>query len=221
MVCGEQGELEQVKLQRMAKSLIADKTKMFDLFTRILDRSQKGKDSELIKYVQEATDFWTLMMLEEHQDNNQIFIRKMNDMQDVCSNLLDELLLILEGRAICVAREGTYAGAGATEASQVDAFENTVLQGQVMARQSKPVRGQAFKSKIQKLKETTNEWEALLPSMTEASVVEDTKSCRSCRSLIGGLEDLKRRIVELENMNKTYLQEVNVVCFLVCMPIAS
>jgi hypothetical protein len=221
MVCGEQGELEQVKLQRMAKSLIADKTKMFDLFTRILDRSQKGKDSELIKYVQEATDFWTQMMLEEHQGNNQIFIRKMNDMQDVCSNLLDELLLILEGRAICVAREGTYAGAGATEASQVDAFENTVLQGQVMARQSKPVRGQAFKSKIQKLKETTNEWEALLPSMTEASVVEDTKSCRSCRSLIGGLEDLKRRIVELENMNKTYLEEVNVVCFLVCMPIAS
>jgi hypothetical protein len=25
----------------------------------------------------------------------------------------------------------------------------------------------------------------------------------------------------LENMNKTYLEEVNVVCFLVCMPIAS
>ena len=205
----------------MAKSLIADKTKMFDLFTRMLDRSQKGKDSELIKYVQEATDFWTIMMLEEHQDSNQNFIRKMSDMQYVCQTLLDELLLILEERAICVAREGTYAGADATEASQVDASENVVLQGQVMAGQSKPVRGQAFKRKIQNPKDKTNEWEALLPSMTEASHVEDTKSCRSCLFLIAGLEDLKRRIVELENMNKTYLEEVNVVCFLVCMPIAS
>jgi hypothetical protein len=218
MVCGEQGELEQVKLQRMAKSLIADKTKMFDLFTRILDRSQKGKDSELIKYVQEATDFWTIMMLEEHE-HDQICIHNMIETQDACQNWLSELLLILEGRAICVAGEGTYAGA--TEASQVDASENAVLQGQVMAGQSKPVRGQAFKRKSQKLKETTNEWEALLPSMTEASLVEDTKSCRSCLFLIAGLEDLKRRIVELENMNKTYLEEVNVVCFLVCMPIAS
>ena len=104
----------------MAKSLIADKTKMFDLFTRILDRSQKGKDSELIKYVQEATDFWTIMMLEEHQDSNQNFIRKMSDMQYVCQTLLDELLLILEERAICVAREGTYAGADATEAPTQD-----------------------------------------------------------------------------------------------------
>ena len=98
MVCGEQGELEQVKLQRMAKSLIADKTKMFDLFTRILDRSQKARDSELMKYVQEATDFWTLMMLEEHH-HDQICINKMYDMQDACQTWLDELLFILEGRA--------------------------------------------------------------------------------------------------------------------------
>ena len=78
----------------MAKSLIADKTKMFDLFTRMLDRSQKGKDSELIKYVQEATDFWTLMMLEEHR-YDQICMHNIHCMQDACQNWLDELVLIL------------------------------------------------------------------------------------------------------------------------------
>ena len=78
----------------MAKSLIADKTKMFDLFTRILDRSQKGKDSELINYVQEATDFWTLMMLEEHR-YDQICMHNIHCMQDACQNWLDELVLIL------------------------------------------------------------------------------------------------------------------------------
>jgi len=91
MFCGEQGKLEQVKLQRMAKSLIADKTKMFDLFTRILDRSQKGKDSELIKNVQEATDFWTQMMLKEHR-YDQICMHNIHCMQDACQNWLDELV---------------------------------------------------------------------------------------------------------------------------------
>jgi hypothetical protein len=121
-VCGEQGKLEQVKLQRMAKSLIADKTKMFDLFTRILDRSQKGKDSELIKYVQEATDFWTLMMLEEHR-YDQISMHNMNCMQDACQNWLDELLLILNslhGIAHAGAKEGIEA-----QKAQVLALKNT------------------------------------------------------------------------------------------------
>ena len=89
--------MEKVILQRMPKSLIADKLKMFALFTRILDRSHKVNDSELIKDVQEATDFWTLVMLEEHA-RDQICINNMHDMQDVCQTWLDELLLILEGR---------------------------------------------------------------------------------------------------------------------------
>ena len=72
---------------------------MFDLFTRMLDRSQKAEDFELTKYVQEATDFWTLMMLEEHH-HDQICINKMYDIQDACQTWLDELLFILEGRAL-------------------------------------------------------------------------------------------------------------------------
>ena len=86
-----------MNLQRIAKSLIADKIKMFGLFSRILDRSMKAKDSDLITYVQEATDFWTLMMLEEHE-HDQICINNIHNMKDTCLNVLDELLLILEGR---------------------------------------------------------------------------------------------------------------------------
>ncbi len=44
-----------MNLQRIAKSLIADKIKMFGLFSRILDRSMKAKDSDLMTYVQEAS----------------------------------------------------------------------------------------------------------------------------------------------------------------------
>ena len=86
-----------MKLQRIAKSVIADKIKMFGLFSRILDRSMKAKDADLITYVQEATDFWTLMMLEEHE-HDQICINNIHNMKDTCLNVLDELLLILEGR---------------------------------------------------------------------------------------------------------------------------
>jgi len=88
--------VEKVILQRMPKSLIADKLKMFALFTRILNRSHKVNDSELNKDVREATDFWTQVMLEEHE-RDQNFINNMHDMQDVCQTFLDELLSILDG----------------------------------------------------------------------------------------------------------------------------
>jgi len=124
MFCGEQGKLEQVKLQRMAKSLIADKTKMFDLFTRMLNRSQKAQDFELTKYAQEATDFWTLMMLEEHH-HDQIFINNMYDMQDACKTWLDELMFILERRA--------HAGATEEKIKQKSSGANQELRRQVRA----------------------------------------------------------------------------------------
>jgi hypothetical protein len=80
----------------MTKSLVADRTKMFEHFTRILDRSQKAKDSELVKDVHEATDFWTLMMLEDHEHDQSIYY--MYNMQGACHVWLDELLLILKGK---------------------------------------------------------------------------------------------------------------------------
>jgi len=56
-----------------------------------------AKDSELTKYVQEAIDFWTRMMLEEHE-HDQICINNIHNMKNACQTWFDELLLILEGR---------------------------------------------------------------------------------------------------------------------------
>jgi len=89
------GETETVKLQRMARDLIADKKKLFDLFTHMLDRGRKDKDAELIKYVEEATELWTAMMLEEH-DQDEKCVENVHGMQDVCDAWLEELLSILK-----------------------------------------------------------------------------------------------------------------------------
>ena len=67
----EQGEEESVKLQRMLSSLIADKRKMFDLLTKILDRGKKDKDAALVQYVEQATGLWTDMMMEEHDEDKE------------------------------------------------------------------------------------------------------------------------------------------------------
>lgn len=69
---------------------------MFDLLTKILDRGRKGKDAELVTYVEQATELWTAMMMEEH-DHDQKCIKNVHDMQDVCDAWLKELLSILKG----------------------------------------------------------------------------------------------------------------------------
>ena len=91
----EQGEEESVKLQRMLSSLIADKRKMFDLLTKILDRGKKDKDAALVQYVEQATGLWTDMMMEEH-DHDQKCIENVHLMQEDCNTMLTELLSILE-----------------------------------------------------------------------------------------------------------------------------
>jgi chromosome segregation ATPase len=91
----EQGEEESVKLQRMLSSLIADKRKMFDLLTKILDRGKKDKDAALVQYVEQATGLWTDMMMEEH-DHDQKCIENVHLMQEDCNTMLRELLSILE-----------------------------------------------------------------------------------------------------------------------------
>ena len=78
----EQGEEESVKLQRMLSSLIADKRKMFDLLTKILDRGKKDKDAALVQYVEQATGLWTDMMMEEH-DHDQKCIENVHHLQKV------------------------------------------------------------------------------------------------------------------------------------------
>ena len=54
-----------VELQRMATSLVADKRKMFDLFTAIEHRFLMDKDMIGKKYNDDALAFWTQMCMEE------------------------------------------------------------------------------------------------------------------------------------------------------------
>jgi hypothetical protein len=62
-----------VELQRMATSLVADKRKMFDLFTAIEHRFLMDKDMIGKKYNDDALAFWTQMCMEEiDQDNRYV-----------------------------------------------------------------------------------------------------------------------------------------------------
>ena len=64
-----QGTNEVVKLQRMATSMIADKKKLFEILTKIVDRCKRDKDAENIKDLEEVIELWTQMMLEEHDQD--------------------------------------------------------------------------------------------------------------------------------------------------------
>ena len=107
-----QGEVESVKLQRMSNSMITDKRNMFELLTKILDRARKDRDAELVTYVEQATELWTAMMMEEC-DHDQKCIKNVHDMKDVCDAWLKELLSILEGGSA----ESGMAGAEAMGSS--------------------------------------------------------------------------------------------------------
>jgi hypothetical protein len=107
-----QGEVQSVKLQRMPNSMISDKRTLFELLTKILDRGRKDRDAELVTYVEQATELWTAMMMEEY-DHDQKCIKNVHDMQDVCDAWLKELLSILEGGSA----ESGMAGAEAMGSS--------------------------------------------------------------------------------------------------------
>ena len=80
----------------MPVARIADKCKMYDLFTRLLNRLKKDRDMEGIMHLEESMhleeciELWTDMEIEEmEQDKNcDDNIRKM---QNECSAWLDEL----------------------------------------------------------------------------------------------------------------------------------
>jgi chromosome segregation ATPase len=86
------GRVEQVRLQRMKSSLIADKRKLFDLFTKAADRAKK--DEVMEKYIDEAVELWTQTMIEEH-DHEMKCEENVQRMQKSCNKWLEELLAIL------------------------------------------------------------------------------------------------------------------------------
>ena len=64
------GQVDEVVLERMLTALIADKRKMFDIFTKIEGRFIKHKDSTGVKITEEALEMWTSMCLEEQEQDD-------------------------------------------------------------------------------------------------------------------------------------------------------
>jgi len=64
------------------------------MFTKMLDRGKHDKDAALIKCVEEATDLWSQMMLEEHV-HDQKCVHNINALQEDCGTFLKELLSVL------------------------------------------------------------------------------------------------------------------------------
>jgi len=86
--------VDQVKLRRMDNTQIADKRQLFDLFTKLLDKSVKNRDKDSENYTSEALDLWTAEMLEEHE-HDQRCLENLHSMQREADAWLEELLQIL------------------------------------------------------------------------------------------------------------------------------
>lgn len=86
--------IEEVVLYRMLTTEIADKRKMFDIWTKIGDSSRKSRDEKLVKLAQEGLELWTQMELEEimHDERSQA---NLDAMQRDCNAWLTELFALL------------------------------------------------------------------------------------------------------------------------------
>jgi hypothetical protein len=89
------GNVEEVKLRRMANAKLADKRLMFDLYTTMVNRAKIVKDADLQKCVQEVFDHWTAQMEEEFL-HDEIVASNVHEMQRKCDSWIVELLEILE-----------------------------------------------------------------------------------------------------------------------------
>jgi len=83
-------------LQRVSTDEIADKRRMFDLFTSIENRAKKDKNDAILADAEDALALWT-QMLSDEQDKYDACEASLGAMQVDCDGWLEELLSILEG----------------------------------------------------------------------------------------------------------------------------
>jgi C-terminal processing protease CtpA/Prc len=86
--------VDEVKLRRMENTQIADKRQIFELFTKLIDKSHKNRDNDSETYATEALDLWTAEMLEEYE-HDQRCLENLHKMQRETDAWLEELLHIL------------------------------------------------------------------------------------------------------------------------------
>jgi chromosome segregation ATPase len=163
-----QGEVESVKLQRMSNSMITDKRNMFELLTKILDRARKDRDAELVTYVEQATELWTAMMMEEC-DHDQKCIKNVHDMKDVCDAWLKELLSILEGGS-AEAFEREKQTQKQAQGMKVAELEQEVkrMEGLMQESEKAPVSSRDAEQRCASLEEKLQDLERALAQASEA-----------------------------------------------------
>ena len=86
--------VDEVKLRRMENTQIADKRQIFELFTKLIDKSHRNRDKDSENYATEALDLWTAEMLEEYE-HDQRCLENLHKMQRETDAWLEELLHIL------------------------------------------------------------------------------------------------------------------------------
>lgn len=97
-VLRQTGATEIVKLKRVKAETLLDARKLTELFLHVMERGKKDRDSELVKTVEEAQEFWEKMMMEQFE-HDEICIENMHEMQRECDVWLEELLSILRADA--------------------------------------------------------------------------------------------------------------------------
>lgn len=88
-------ELLDVTLKRISTVEVADRRKMFDLFTKLSDRAKKDHDEEAGKCVEETLLLWEGMMTADAH-HHQTIAANILSMQAECMPISDELLMLLD-----------------------------------------------------------------------------------------------------------------------------
>ena len=159
----EQGETVTVKLQRMARELIADKSKLFDLFTRILDRGKKDKDADLVRYVEEATRLWTDMMLDENTHDEKCVVNG-HGMQQECDTMFTAIVAIMTAVADDSSQTNQQIQKTATPKPVRRHAVQQSMQGVAAVQQSNP----ALAEEMDKLRDESLRLQTDLKQVTEA-----------------------------------------------------
>ena len=203
-----QGTSEVVKLQRMATSMIADKKKLFEILTKIVDRCKRDKDAEMIKHLEEAIELWTQMMLEEH-DQDMKSEANVAKMQQSCDEWLEELLILLSNGEVALwTDEGTIKTARnpqsvrtlfASEAGELDNLRAQLA----VARERESIQGAEIASKDADLVELKANLNAL------AQQLSDTKRNNNELSQEPLREQLLALRAELDEVNLSLLTATN------------
>jgi hypothetical protein len=88
-------EFVSVTLKRMMTAEVADKRRMFDLFTCLIDRAKRNEDEEGAQFAQKALLFWERVMTADQEHGDQI-VQNVERMQKDCMSLSNEIYRLLK-----------------------------------------------------------------------------------------------------------------------------